>query len=210
MVQRHELFDRELVKKRALRNAAEPDRATRVPAEENDRFFFIGPIEPDKGARELAEAARAASVTLTMIGDGSLRAQLAEVYPEVTFPGWRSREEIGEMIGSARAPVLATRYPEPFGLVVAEALSTGVPVILPEASLLAPEVTARRLGLLCDMQRPEPLQAAIVQMRDLPAEAIRAMSLRAADPAEALATTPEGWADDLIALYKGCLRVRMY
>ncbi|TMV42307.1 glycosyltransferase, partial [Thioclava sp. BHET1] len=100
---------------------------------------------------------------------------------------------------------LATRYPEPFGLVVAEALSTGVPVILPEASLLAPEVTARGLGLLCDMQRPETLQAAIARMRDLPAEAIRDMSLRAADPANALANTPEGWADGLIALYEGCL-----
>ncbi|TMV68888.1 glycosyltransferase, partial [Thioclava sp. BHET1] len=80
-----------------LRNPAERYRATRVAVEENDRFFFIGRIEPDKGARELAEAARAAGVPLTMIGDGSLREPLAEAYPEVTFPGWKSREEIGEM-----------------------------------------------------------------------------------------------------------------
>ena len=66
-------------------------------------------------------AVGAVGVPLTVIGEGPLRETLTARHPEVTFRGWMDRAGIAGEIASARALVMPTRYPEPFGLVVAEA-----------------------------------------------------------------------------------------
>lgn len=185
----------------AHRNPAAAFSATRVRAEENHRLFFVGRVEIDKGIREVIAAARKAGMGLTVVGDGPERADLERQHPDVRFVGWKTREEIGDLIQDARGLAVATRHTEPFGLVVAEALQSGLPVILPETAILAREVAEKGLGLLCDMRRPETLPRAVERLRDMPAADLRAMSERAAAPENALASTPDGWADGLLAAY---------
>jgi glycosyltransferase involved in cell wall biosynthesis len=187
------------------RNPVMPYSATRVPAEANRRLFFIGRVEEDKGVRDLIHAAEAAGVPLTVVGEGPLRAELERAHPGVTFTGWKSREEIGALVQEARGAVLASRHTEPFGLVTAEALQSGLPVILAESSVLAGEVKDKRIGFTCDMRRPETLVTAIARLRDLAPEEVKAMSLRAVEPENALASTPDAWAERLLALYDGLL-----
>ena len=184
-----------------LRNPVTAWSATRVPAEANRQLFYVGRVEEDKGVRDLIAAAGAAGMPLTVIGDGPLREPLARAHPAVTFTGWKSREEIGALVQSARGVALASRHGEPFGLVVAEALQSGLPVILPQSSLLSREVTERGLGFACDMRAPETLTAAIARLRDLPDAEVQAMSIRAIRPENALATSPEDWATALLSLY---------
>jgi glycosyltransferase involved in cell wall biosynthesis len=184
-----------------LRNPVTAWSATRVPAEANRRLVYVGRVEEDKGVPTLIAAAEAAGMPLTVIGDGPLRDPLSRAHPGVTFTGWKTREQIGPLVQSARGVAMASRHGEPFGLVVAEALQSGLPVILPQSSLLSQEVTAKGLGFICDMRSPETLTTAIARLRDLPDADVRAMSERAVRAENALATSPDEWAAALLSLY---------
>lgn len=184
-----------------LRNPVTAWSATRVPAEANRQLVYVGRVEEDKGVPALIAAAEAADMPLMVIGEGPLREALSRAHPAVTFTGWKSRDEIGPLVQLARGVAMASRHGEPFGLVVAEALQSGLPVILPESSLLSHEVTTKGLGFTCDMRRPETLTAAIARLRDLPDAEVQAMSERAVRPENALASSPEDWATALLALY---------
>lgn len=112
-----------------LRNPTTPFRAQRVAAEQNREFFFIGRLDEEKGVQDAAEAARLAGLPLTIIGDGPLRETLAKD-PSIRMLGWLDQAQIGAAIGSARALIMPSRYPEPFGMVALEAAASGLPVIL--------------------------------------------------------------------------------
>ncbi len=184
-----------------LRNPATPYTDTRVRAEENRPLAFIGRIEREKGVAELTEAARRARIPLMVIGDGRERAALAAAYPETRFEGWQDRAGIARLIAGARAVVVPGRIPEPFGLVLAEASFSGLPVLVSESAFLAEEITAAGLGQSFDMDGPDALQAALTRFRDLPDAEVRAISERAFARPAPLAQTTEAWVNGLLALY---------
>ena len=192
-----------------LRNPVSPYSENRIAAEDNDRLFYIGRIEPDKGVGDLIVAAAQAEMPLTVIGDGSDRAALTAAHPNVTFTGWKSRDEIAQLVQGARGVAMASRHGEPFALVVAEASQSGLPVILSDSALLASEVVAQGLGYACDIRAPGALRQTITRLRDAPAEEVRAMSIRAFARTAPLAQTPTGWADELEALYHRVLQAQI-
>ncbi len=189
-----------------VRNPATAFRTTRVQAEANNRFVFVGRVEAEKGIEDLIAAAALAKVPLTVIGDGPLREPLARLHPEVEFCGWMAREQIGDAIGTARALVMPSRYPEPFGLVAAEASLSGLPVILPDTALLGPEVQSRGLGLVCNTRDPDIFAAALRHMADMPAADVERMSTLAHSAARSLCVTPEQWIDAQLHLYNAALQ----
>jgi len=185
-----------------MRNPAPRFSPARVKAEENQGFVFVGRVEPDKGVIPLIAAAGQAGVDLTVIGDGPLRASLSQQHPNVSFPGWKSRSEIGALVQKARALVMPSRFREPFGLVAVEASQSGLPVILPHSALLADEVVANGLGLACNIRDIDAFAATLGQMRDMPAADIRAISERGFAAQKPLGQSPESWADALVGLYE--------
>lgn len=187
---------------RTLPNPVEPFRSHRVVAEANREILFVGRMDHGKGPDLAAEAARRAGAKLRVVGDGPMLDRLAREYPEVTFVGRRNRGEIGEMAASARALVMPSRYPEPYGLVAAEALWSGLPVILAETAFLAPEILAAGAGLACDPRDADALAGA---MRRLLADddLARTMSLNAFERTGTVGLTPAAWIDALVAAYEG-------
>lgn len=131
-------------------NPVHPFRTSRIPAEANREFLFIGRLEATKGPDLAAAAARRAGVVMRFIGDGVMRSTLEKMYPEMIFTGHVPQQAIGEFVGNARALVMPSRYPEPYGLVAAEALWSGLPVILSETAFLADEIVAGEAGFACD------------------------------------------------------------
>lgn len=188
-----------------LRNPVVPWRRERVAAEGNRGVFFVGRIEPDKGVDLLAEAARRAGVPLTVIGDGPLRADLTQRFPEATFLGRRSPAEVAGLVASARMVAVPTRWRETYGLVAFEALMSGIPVIASTFALVADEIVGRGLGLACD---PHDMEALTGCIRTLAGDdgAVGAMSRKAFATGHELAPTPEAWCDDLLRLYDDKLR----
>jgi glycosyltransferase involved in cell wall biosynthesis len=208
----HEKMARYLVKGgmsaaplKTLRNPAEALTSERVRVEQNDGVLFIGRVEREKGIEDAIAATERANIPLRVVGDGPLREELAAAYPSVEFLGWRGREDLSSLIQTARGVVMPSRYPEPFGLVAAEAALSGVPVILARTAFLAEDFETLGIGLACNTQDHQAFEQALVQLRDMAPEAIRDMSLRAHENSKKICTTPDEWCDTLVATYRNVL-----
>jgi glycosyltransferase involved in cell wall biosynthesis len=185
---------------RVLRNPVTPWSRTRIPAEQNREVFFVGRLDGDKGADLVARAARRAGAALRIVGDGPLAASIARDNPDAQLLGWRTREQIAALIGSARLVVSPTRCRETFGLVPLEALMSGIPVILSGLFPTSDEVARRDFGVVCDPFDEPGLAATIAELLH-DDRRVRQMSLRGFAEARALAPTPEQWCDELLELY---------
>ncbi|TDL81113.1 glycosyltransferase [Palleronia sediminis] len=190
---------------RPLRNPATALCPAPVTPSRNSVFLFIGRVEAEKGVEELCAAADAAGVPMVVIGDGPLRAPLAARHPGIRFTGWLDRPAIAREAAQARAVVMPSRYPEPFGLVAAEAALSGLPVIVSRTALLAPEIEAKGLGLACDTRDPVALRGTLTRMATLSAAEIEAMAARGRDGAGGLCLTPGAWIDAQLALYEAAI-----
>jgi glycosyltransferase involved in cell wall biosynthesis/polysaccharide pyruvyl transferase WcaK-like protein len=187
---------------RVLRNPIERLGGERVEAERNSLFYFIGRVEAEKGVWDAAAACRQAGVSLRIIGDGPERHALGREFPEIDFQGWCSRERLGELIKGARVVIMPSHYPEPFGLVAAEASRSGIPVILSKTAFLGSEFVHHRLGFSCDTRNVEDFTATIRHVAAMDETIIRDISVRGFQADAPIASTPATWRDGLIEMYE--------
>jgi len=120
----------------------------RIQSEKNSKIFYIGRLDYEKGVTNLAVAAKQAGADLEFIGEGPEREELSQKFPEFPIHGWLKPDDISRLIVDARALVVPSRYPEPFGLVIAEAIKSGIPVVVSEDAILASEILEKNLGFV--------------------------------------------------------------
>jgi glycosyltransferase involved in cell wall biosynthesis len=185
---------------RVVRNPATPFLPGTARPWEKDALLFAGRLNPEKGALDLARAAQRAERPLMLAGEGPETEAIRAAYPEARLLGWQDRQGIAGLVEQARALVMPSRYPEPFGLVAAEAVGSGLPVILPDTALLAPEIVAAGAGISFAGTPAGGLDRAIAELFD-PATDIAAMSKAARQSFGSLANTPSDWVDGMVALY---------
>lgn len=188
-----------------LRNPVVPFRTKRVRAEENRKAVFIGRLDHEKGPDLAAAAAVKAGATLQIIGDGPLRKQIEADHPTVDFVGWRTREQIGELIGSARVLLVTSRYPEPFGLVLIEALWSGLPVMVSRDALLAKEISALGVGVSVDPFAEADFAATLATLM-IDDDHVGRMSRTAYAEIPHIASAPDSWTNGLCQLYERTLK----
>jgi glycosyltransferase involved in cell wall biosynthesis len=116
-------------------------------AEKDDFVLWIGRMSPDKGPDRAIAAARLAGVRILLAGPvqpGQERYFAEAVEPclgkdGVEYVGEADAERKRDLYRRARAFLMPIRWPEPFGLVMVEAMACGTPVIaFPEGSV--PEI----------------------------------------------------------------------
>jgi glycosyltransferase involved in cell wall biosynthesis len=98
-----------------------------------DHLFFLGRMIPDKGPVEAIKMAKMAGMKLVMAGPGDDDYFRNEVRPlvdgkSVEYVGPVNKEERNILLAGAAALLYPVIVPEPFGLVMAEAMACGTPV----------------------------------------------------------------------------------
>ena len=130
-----------------------PEELLREGSGTGGYLAFLGRVCPDKGPLEAIEIARRAGMTLKMAAkvDPADRAYYDQVVkpvldrsPHVEFIGEIDDAQKQEFLGNAVALLFPIRWPEPFGLVMIEAMACGTPVVAFNAGSV-PEVTENGL-----------------------------------------------------------------
>jgi len=166
-----------------------------LPSESRNRdpfvFSWAGRLEHVKGVDLLLEAVKLLSdltdrpFSVRLAGKGSLRSDLEQqagalgVSDKVNFLGRLSREEMLTELQSANCFVLPTRY-EAFGVVLIEAMATGLPVIATRSG--GPDsIVTKENGILIERENAAELAWAMhqimVRIEEYPEELIRSQTL---------------------------------
>ena len=105
------------------------------------------------------------------------RIEAAGLTDDVIISPNLGREEKIEFLKGLSVLTVPAMYGEAFGLYVIEAMAAGVPVVQPNSGAFPELIMATGGGVLCDMENPESLVAAIRRLLMDPDEA-RAMGER--------------------------------
>ncbi len=147
--------------------------------DDGEYFLFLGRMVPEKGARRAVVAAQRAGVRLKIAA--KMREPLEHQFfseqieplldDRVAYVGEVGASERLELLRGAKALVNPIRWPEPFGLVMIEALACGTPVLaFKEGS--APEIVEHGVtGFLCD--EVDDLVEAIAHVGEIDRDACR-------------------------------------
>ena len=101
----------------------------RISCENNDTFLFIGGLTEVKGVRLFCEAATQAQVKAVVIGQGVLKEELEQAYPNIQFVGWKNKADMLPYLEKTRCLVFPSICYETMGLTPLEVMAYGVPVI---------------------------------------------------------------------------------
>ena len=173
---------------------------------------YAGRLTEEKGVDVLVRAVAAggpalASARLLIVGDGPHRAAIESLVrtcslaDRTTFTGHLCRDEAHTVLEQAWVQVVPSLWPEPFGLVAAEAMMRGTAVIVSDAGAL-PEVVGTG-GIVVPAGDVAALAAALVEFA---VDRDRAHSLGKAGrivATERLAST--SWIDAHVAIYADLL-----
>ncbi len=132
------------------------------------RLVTVGTLDARKNVGAAIEGvARVEHVTLTVVGDGPERSRLEEAAAmlsgRVSFAGLR--DDVPELLREHDALLMTSRY-EGFGLVAAEAMASGLPVLAPRLAGL--DEVVGDAGLLHEPDDLDALADHIARLRDDP------------------------------------------
>ncbi len=144
-----------------------------------DWVLFVGRFNPDKGAHLAIDAARAAGRRIVLAGKLSeaaeheyfelaIRPRLSE---DATYIGEIDATLKRELYAKAACLLFPVRWPEPFGMVMIEAMACGTPVVALECGSVPEVVVDGTTGIIC--ATAEELPAAIDKAERLQAAACR-------------------------------------
>jgi glycosyltransferase involved in cell wall biosynthesis len=144
-----------------------------------DWVLFLGRFNPDKGAHLAIDAAQAAGRPIVLAGklnepaeheyfDEAVRPRLSR---DVRYVGQVDAKQKRELYGKAACVLFPVQWPEPFGMVMVEAMACGTPVVALRQGSVPEVVVDGTTGIICDT--PGELGAAIPRAERLRPAACR-------------------------------------
>ena len=143
---------------------------------------WVGRITPEKGLHQAIAAVRLAGMRLEFSGPISdpdyFHSQIEpELDSDVTYIGHSPHDELANLLARGSVFVASPLWPEPFGLVMVEAMASGTPVAaLPYGA--APEVVGQCGGQVATDGSVEGLAEAVKLARDLDRSVVAAHAQR--------------------------------
>jgi glycosyltransferase involved in cell wall biosynthesis len=141
-------------------------------AKGKDFLLFVGRMSPEKGVDKAIEIALKANKRLVMFGakyhqayfDQKIAPLLAK-HPELLdYRGETNREEIWQWMSRAEGLLFTPQWEEAFGLVLAEAQATGLPVIAFDRGACREIILPNQTGFLL---RPNDIDGAVLAIQHL-------------------------------------------
>jgi glycosyltransferase involved in cell wall biosynthesis len=166
----------------AIPNFVDPRRYTFRPSVPADApLVFLSRVEPIKGAHLTIEVARRSGRRLLIAGNHAEDGDNGRYWREQVLPhlGKGGVEYVGpvddrqkdELLGGAAGLLVPVQWEEPFGIVFAEALACGTPVVSCPRGALPEIVRDGREGFLCSTV--EEMVAAVGRLPGLSRQAAR-------------------------------------
>jgi glycosyltransferase involved in cell wall biosynthesis len=145
-------------------------------------LVWFGRLTPEKGPHLAIEAARRAGLPLRLAGPRSdpdyFDSQIAPCLDDrIRYVGHLKHTELAALVGRAAAALVTPMWDEPYGLVVAEALSCGTPVVAFARGGI-PEVVDASCGRLVAPGDTAAMATAIIQAMALPRAGVRSRALQ--------------------------------
>lgn len=188
----------------AIRNPAVAYTDHQVDVGRNKDFLFVGRMSPEKGFALALDAAQRAMQPIIVAGTGDDMDALAKKYTFADFRGFCDRAELAELASTARAIIVPSPLNEPFGLVIAEAARSGIPIVLSETCSLASEVTSLGAGRSFDPTDVQQLADILSELADDDHQ-VEAMGNAAFAAGDKISSTPEAWSQAFVSLFESLL-----
>jgi glycosyltransferase involved in cell wall biosynthesis len=132
-------------------------------------FLYVGRVAVEKNVEAFLALDLPGSKVI--IGDGPQRADLSQRFPEAHFLGSRTGDELARIYSSSDVVVFPSRT-DTFGLVILEALASGVPVAAYPVSGPLDVVGGAPVAAL-----DEDLKSACMRALEIPRETARTFAL---------------------------------
>lgn len=141
---------------------------------DGDYVLFAGRLTPEKGVRLILEAWRRelSHIPLRIVGGGAERNAVvaaAEDIDSIEYLGYRSTDEVSDLMAGARFVICPTVGVETFGRVALEAHARGTPVVASNMGGLAEIVERGHTGLLFEVGDHDSFVEAVTELWDAPA-----------------------------------------
>ncbi|MEZ5039041.1 MAG: glycosyltransferase [Saprospiraceae bacterium] len=140
----------------AIHNFTDTDFLTPNSNQSKEYLLFLGRIEPIKGTKEAIEAAKATGEKLLIAGNIPEAYQSyfdQEVKPwlsdQIQYVGPVNDVQKRELFQGAKAFLFPIQWEEPFGIVMAESLACGVPIIAFDRGSVPEVVIHGKNGFIC-------------------------------------------------------------
>ena len=142
-----------------------------------ERAIWFGRIVPEKGVADAIRAAFEVGMSLDIAGPVHDKGYFeAEVEPwlgtQVRYLGHLDHSTLRDVVRHSKLAFVTPRWNEPYGLVAAEATSSGTPVAGFERGAL-PEVIGASSGRLVQAEQPHALAQAAAEAAALPRDEVR-------------------------------------
>jgi glycosyltransferase involved in cell wall biosynthesis len=137
-----------------------------------DNLVWFGRITAEKGPHMAIAAARRAGLPLVLAGPVSdaayfERAIAPSLGEHVRYAGHLNQDELSRLLGRSAVALITPMWDEPYGLVVAEAMSCGTPVVAFACGGI-PEIVSPQSGRLVPPNDVDAMVDEIAAARSLP------------------------------------------
>lgn len=187
-------------KRYTVRNFVSPFLSSHTEPWRNEEFVFLGRMTKEKGVDTLIAALERSGIQACLIGKGPLLAEAQARLPHCRVTGWIDDAELERIFARTRAVIFSSKMPEPYGLVAAEAITSGLPVLVSDSALIAHEITENGLGISFRSGDVDDLIAAMRRLQD--DTLLRELALKARDYGD-IALTRSAWEHTMNEIYRG-------
>ena len=189
-----------------VRNPMALVQAPRVAAELNQSILFVGRLSFEKGPDIFCRALAATGLPGVVVGDGPMGDALRAQHGSLRYAGWCDADGVRKELQAAKALVLPSRWYEGQPLVVQEALSMGVPVLVSDRTGAREAVQHGVTGLHFRHMDEAALAQALLSLAD--SAAVRQMSEQAYQQFWQAPQTMHTHCAELTGVYAGALSAK--